>query len=141
MKKYKSIIDTYDPVLYPDLLIVVKNTTVEQLNKKYSTASGDNITEDYLGYGYACVTFCATRRKDNRKCIIVYQPCGLNKIDKNALINATHEAGHYVMEVFRDISAELSYNYQEPFCYLLQWAATNIYNTLNKKDNGSKRKK
>lgn len=139
--KKKPIIDTYDPVLYPILLVVCKDSTIEHINKYYSRPNGDDITEDFVGYGYCCITFAATRRSDNRKVIIVVQNRDIPKEDNIPLQDATHEGGHYVMDVFDEIGCNISPTDQEPFCYLLQWAADNIYKTLTKKSNGNKRKK
>lgn len=139
--KRKSIVDTYDPLIYPIQLVVVKNTTVEQLNKLFSTCTGEDVTDEYLGDQYCCITFAGIRRSDNAKCIVVYENIEIDKKDYNALRFATHEAGHYVMDMFLHIGASSPYEDQEPFCYLLEWAAEKIYLTLTKKNDGNKRKK
>lgn len=141
MYKNKPIIDTYDPVLYPVLLVVARNVTISRLNKDFSKVDDSDITEDYLGNNFVCVTFPATRRLDRRKVIIVLKNENISKFDDLPLEDATHEGGHYVMDVFNEIGASITSNEQEPFCYLLQWAVKNIYTTLTKKNNGNKRKK
>lgn len=139
--KNKPIIDTYDPVIYPVLLVVAKDVTIERLNKEYMLPDESDITEEYLGSNYCCVTFHASRRADKRKVIIVYKNNGVHRLDDLPLLDATHEGGHYVIDTFNEVGAVIDPNNQEPFCYLLQWAADCIYKTLTKKNNGNKRKK
>lgn len=139
--KKKPIVDTYDPVIYPILLVVAKDISIEKLNKEYSRADNSDITQEYLGNNFVCVTFCATRRADRRKVIIVYKNTDVHKDDDLPLIDATHEGGHYVMDTLDEVGVVIDPSNQEPFCYLLQWAVNCIYTTLTKKNNGNKRKK
>ena len=129
-----SIIDTYTTIYYVDIVVANKYTTLEELKELYTYSDGveldDNVTN------HECSTSTCIRKSDNKDCILVKynRPSdivGVNK--KEDFINTiSHEAGHVVMDIYWHMGQRITDDSQEPFCYLLGYAAECIYKTLSK---------
>lgn len=46
-KKQKKILDKYDPIIYPRILYVCKNCTLKDLQDRFTTRSGTEISDKW----------------------------------------------------------------------------------------------
>ena len=135
MKKHKSIIDTYETLYQIDIVVANKYSTVEELKKKYKY-SNDTPLDDFITTGI-CTTSVVNRLSDNKTCILIKynHDTKIKSLDPvlDFINTVCHESGHVTLEIYRAIGQDVCPCSQEPFCYLLGFAAECIYKTLKKK--------
>lgn len=128
----KSRIDIYETIYNVVLVVANQYTTIEEIREIVEYTDGEEI-DDEIMVGCANVTMC--RRKSNKMdaLLVKYNHIidiqGVNKtLD---LINTvSHEAGHVALRIYQHMDQEVYNDSQEPFCYLLGWAAECIYKTV-----------
>lgn len=130
----KSIIDTYETIYFVDIVVANKYTTLEQLKELYTYSNGDELDDSILNGD--CTSSTCKRKSDSKDiCLVKYNHSSVIKgLDKKAdLINTiSHEAGHVALDIYAHMSQQVCDCSQEPFCYLLGYAAECIYKTLTK---------
>lgn len=134
MKENKSVIDTYENLYGVDLVVANKYATLEELKELYVYSDGVELEEDLLT-GISSVATCTDKRTDKSVVLVKYNHDSTVKgIDKKVdFINTcAHEAGHVALDIYLYANQEVKKDSQEPFCYLLGWAAECIYKTLKK---------
>lgn len=130
-KKQKKILDKYDPVIYPRILYVCKNCTLKDLQDRFTTRSGTEIS-DKLDPSSETFTFYGIDKKTKNWVILV---CIGYKSDSMAdyICDICHEAEHVKQSIFEDIGLPTTVDSQEADAYLVGWAAKCIYTTFIKK--------
>lgn len=132
MNKKKSIIDEYDPVIYPRKLWVCKNVDTKKLNSVFSLVDGSCITS----YDADDTSYMWTMKVKHRKTgyygvMVVVLTDKTDKIEDVASY-AAHEAVHVEFNIFEDIDLSVPTSAQEASCYLAQWATKCIMHTALK---------
>ena len=130
-KKQKKILDKYDPVIYPRILYVCKNCTLKDLQDRFTTRSGTEISDKW-DPSSETFTFYAIDKKPKDWVILV---CIGYKSDSMAdyICDICHEAEHVKQSIFEDIGLPTTVDSQEADAYLVGWAAKCIYTTFIKK--------
>ena len=130
-KKQKKILDKYDPVIYPRILYVCKNCTLKDLQDRFTTRSGTEISDKW-DPSSETITFYAIDKKTKDWVILV---CIGYKSDSMAdyICDICHEAEHVKQSIFEDIGLPTTVDSQEADAYLVGWAAKCIYTTFIKK--------
>ena len=130
-KKQKKILDKYDPVIYPRILYVCKNCTLKDLQDRFTTRNGTEISDKWDPSGET-FTFYAIDKKTKDWVILV---CIGYKSDSMAdyICDICHEAEHVKQSIFEDIGLPTTVDSQEADAYLVGWAAKCIYTTFIKK--------
>ena len=130
-KKQKKILDKYDPVIYPRILYVCKNCTLKDLQDRFTTRRGTEISDkcDPSSETFTCY---AIDKKTKAWVILV---CIGYKSDSMAdyICDICHEAEHVKQSIFEDIGLPTTVDSQEADAYLVGWAAKCIYTTFIKK--------
>ena len=130
-KKQKKILDKYDPIIYPRILYVCKNCTLKDLQDRFTTRSGTEISDKW-DPSSETFTFYAIDKKTKDRVILV---CIGYKSDSMAdyICDICHEAEHVKQSIFEDIGLPTTVDSQEADAYLVGWAAKCIYTTFIKK--------
>lgn len=130
-KKQKKILDKYNPVIYPRILYVCKNCTLKDLQDRFTTRSGTEIS-DKCDPSSETFTLYAIDKKTKEWVILV---CIGYKCDSMAdyICDICHEAEHVKQSIFEDIGLPTTVDSQEADAYLVGWAAKCIYTTFIKK--------
>lgn len=130
-KKQKKILDKYDPVIYPRILYVCKNCTLKDLQDRFTTRSGTEISDKW-DPSSETFTLYAIDKKTKDQVILV---CIGYKSDSMAdyICDICHEAEHVKQSIFEDIGLPTTVDSQEADAYLVGWAAKCIYTTFIKK--------
>uniref|UniRef100_A0AAU8B7V9 IrrE N-terminal-like domain-containing protein n=1 Tax=Dulem virus 42 TaxID=3145760 RepID=A0AAU8B7V9_9CAUD len=127
-KKKKSIIDIYNPVIYPIELHVCKNVDYSILSKKYELEGhGKDIDIALTIFGVKEL------QTDKSICLVILNSEAKGFKDKANIVNTcAHEASHYVIDMFDFIGNNITQDTHEPVAYLAGWAASCIYKTAIK---------
>ena len=130
-KKQKKIIDKYDPIIYPRVLYVCKNCTLKDLQDRFTTRSGTEISDKW-DPSSETFTFFSIDKKTKDWVILV---CIGYKSDSmpDYICDICHEAEHVKQSIFEDIGLPATVDSQEADAYLVGWAAKCIYTTFIKK--------
>jgi hypothetical protein len=114
MDKNTTTIYEFDPCIYPRLLWVVKGGTLNGI-KEILNLGDYEVDED----GSGAVTLCNVRRKsdDNLGALIWFpKSSNMNNLDWIA-----HESTHAALYVFAEVGADVDFENQEPFAYIVGW--------------------
>lgn len=116
-KKQKKILDKYDPVIYPRILYVCKNCTLKDLQDRFTTRSGTEISDKW-DPSSETFTFYAIDKKTKDWVILV---CIGYKSDSMAdyICDICHEAEHVKQSIFEDIGLPTTVDSQEADAYLV----------------------
>lgn len=130
-KKQKKILDKYNPIIYPRILYVCKNCTLKDLQDRFTTRSGTEISDKWDPSSETFI-FYAIDKKTKDWVILV---CIGYKSDSMAdyICDICHEAEHVKQSIFEDIGLPTTVDSQEADAYLVGWAAKCIYTTFIKK--------
>lgn len=128
MLSEKGIIKAFELVVYPVPLIVAIGDVEKEVNKQYELFSPDNgqVIEgniDRPPEGYGATTYLVRDKETYQYCLLIFVP----NLGECKGSNFCHEVGHVALEIFHYIGAHISYDDQEPFCYLLG----NLFRLLN----------
>lgn len=132
-KTKKSIIDIYETIYDVDIVVANEYTTIDQLNKKYCSIDGSDLTDQ------DCTAFtqkCYNRTTNKASIIIKYCGTPEHVQDKKSYIinTAAHEALHACMYIYSRIGEDVyKSDSNELFAYLIGWLTERIYNTFTKK--------
>lgn len=102
--------------IYPRGMWVSVGVTIERLREIF------DIDADELDESCNADTCQVMNRNENLAGYLVR----FEDIDKMTAHEISHEASHVAMMIFRDIGAEVDLDNQEPFAYLVSWAANKI---------------
>ena len=109
----KGILQEFDLVIYPVLLVVAIGDMEKEINAKYKPYEEEY---NYLGHtDTPAATYRVRNKKTNDCACMVWFP----NIEKVLVSYMAHEAGHVALEIFKYIGAKANMEDQEPFCYLL----------------------
>ena len=114
MKNNKTIIHEFDPCIYPQLLWVVKGSSLEEIRK---TLEFGELSEEDKSSG--AITLSAYDKESERGGFLVWFPKA-----KDMLLHGdwmAHEASHVALGIFDYIGAEAKASDSEPFAYLVGW--------------------
>lgn len=128
--KKRLRIDTYDPVIYPRLLFVCKNATLNDLRKRFVCRDGDELDDEWDPVEGTFTLYVKDRTTDLYGVLINLADWAL-KSDK-LINNITHEAEHAKISIFEDCHLDTDSKSQEADAYLIGWIAQCVYNTVTK---------
>lgn len=128
-KNKKMICRTYDLVIYPREVIVVKNPNIRTLEKQYMESNGSNLTITEDDKNSLAVVIRCRRVKDKH---IVYLVILFNGKD-NILNTAAHEATHIWKMIKDELGIYVNIDAQECDAYPIGCITEWIYNTWKMK--------
>ena len=115
MLNEKGTIKEYDLKVYPIHFVIAIGDLEKEVNKLYKPYDEAYNWIGHPGKEHPACTYRVKNKKTGNACVLVWIP----KIDDFRGSYICHEAGHSTLEIFSYIGAKVSYNDQEPFCYLL----------------------
>ena len=125
MEKEKTTkIHEFDPVIYPRLLWVTYNCPAAVLEDLF-----EGKIEEMDKNSDADVLNCRRLKPDVKGGILIRFR---SKKDMTAK-NIAHESTHAALEIFDYVGAQISYDNQEPYAYLVGWIADCIEKVKNNK--------
>lgn len=125
MKK-DVVIDEFSNYIYPRMLWVMNGGTIEQIQRNFLDEYGQEITYDGVD-SLACVYAVTSVSSGLRGFLVWIRGKRLTTSD------IAHEAVHVAMSIYHDVGAVADANNQEPFAYLVGWAAQCISWVCNHK--------
>lgn len=132
-----GILKEYNLVVYPVNVAVSVDMSTDKLNRKYKRIDGNS---SLPGIPSDADAYCCTvkNRKTNGLCELI----NLNSETCNMSV-VTHEAVHAALDIFYAVEAEIDFDNQEPFCYLVSTITRLTESTIDKlqKKTKSKNKK
>lgn len=134
-KTKKGKVDRYYCELYDTYLYVAnRDATLSQIRKYVKWSDGEEFDEPVDNDAAATTFFNLTDKETTADAILVkYNANTQNKkIDKviDRVGIATHEATHVALRIYQLLSQNVSFESQEPFAYLVEWATECIYKTI-----------
>lgn len=125
----------YETLYDVDIVVADDKVTLEQLNKQFKFADGNDLPTDILD-GYA-TTSTVNDRVTGRNCsLIKFNDFGNKTKQEKALITAdciAHESMHSALDIFAHIGEGVDPSKSnEPLAYLVGYIAKCVYKTLNK---------
>lgn len=133
MSKKKSIVDKYDPQIYPYSLYVAKNCTNKELMKHFDLTESELLNDEESDFAY---TYWGIKHKPDMEwcCLVILTSKSVKCKNKFENVNTcAHEALHYVLHLMESIGNTQPWNKShEPYCYLQGWTTECIYTTLCK---------
>lgn len=133
-KAKKGIVDRYYCELYDTYLCVAnKDATLSQIRKYVKWPDGEEFDEP-MDSGAAKTFYTLTDKETDADAILVkYNSNTQNKkVDKviDRVGIASHEATHVALLIYQLLGQNVSFESQEPFAYLVEWATECIYKTI-----------
>lgn len=125
----------YETLYNVDIVVADDKVTLEQLNKQFKFADGNDLPTGILD-GYA-TTSTVNDRVTGRNCsLIKFNDFGNKTKQEKALITAdciAHESMHSALDIFDHIGEGVDPSKSnEPLAYLVGYIAKCVYKTLNK---------
>lgn len=134
-KLSRPTICRYETLYNVDIVIADDKVTLEQLNKQFKFADGNDLPTDILD-GYATTSTVNDRVTGKNCSLIKFNDFGNKTKQEKALITAdciAHEAMHSALDIFAHIGEEVDPSKSnEPLAYLVGYIAKCTYKTLNK---------
>ena len=115
----------FDCVIYPVIVIITIGNELSSLDKTFTDCNGNSLGfSDSEFENSKALTYTATRKEDNKFCVI------LSFEDKDSFTYkvVAHESVHAAKEIFSFINADI--NPHEPFEYLVGYIAQCCDNSL-----------
>ena len=109
---------SYSAEIYPVKMWVSFGMSVESLKNIF------DMDDDELGENDMGAVSPVKHKKENRGGFVVR----FKNVDEISALEMSHEASHVAMMTFEYIGASVDLDNQEPFAYLVSWAANNIAN-------------
>ena len=110
----KGILQQFDLVIYPVMLVIAIGDLEKEINSLYKPYD-----EQYNHIGFpkdnGAATYQVRNKKTNDSACLIWIP----KTEEVRGSYLCHESGHVTLEVFKYVGAQVDYDNQEPFCYLL----------------------
>ena len=111
----KGILKEFDLVVYPINIVAVIGDMEKEVNDIYAPNIEDCNWIEIPSLSTGMRTYLVHRKDNCQMCVLLWTPtfegCSGHYI--------CHDAGHAAFEVFNYIHADVSFDDQEPFCYLL----------------------
>ena len=122
------IVGEYEITIYPvSKLYVVVNFDEKKFNKLFHDKTNQPVTKEEID-GYYATTFSGLFDKNETPCVVVV----IN--DTKELHNTiAHEALHVACRILDQAEIYLTASSQEPYAYVVGWAAECMYKTLKRK--------
>ena len=135
IKNKRGILEQYSLTVYPLDIVVVIGDMQEEVNEYYVPTEAEYALIGKPEGGASASTYVVRGKERGELCVLIWF---LTADDcRNSVL--CHEAGHATFELFRYVGAKLSFEDQEPFCYLLGTIARFITVTLYKLPTTSKK--
>jgi len=134
-KLSRPTICRYETLYGVDIVVADDKVTLEQLNKQFKFADGDDLSTDILDGG---ATTSAVNDRVTGKCcsLIKFNDFGNKTKQEKALTIAeyiSHEAMHAALDIFAHIGENVDPSKSnEPLAYLVGYIAKCAYKTLNR---------
>lgn len=114
MVNKNGCINQYNLVVYPVDFVVVIGELEEEVNKLYMPYEEEYKNAHIVPPKFTGCTYRVRERNTGIPCVLVW----FGKIDGFTGSMVTHEVNHAALEIFQYIGAKVSFDDQEPFCYL-----------------------
>ena len=125
----------YETFYGVDIVVADDKVTLEQLNKQFKFADGNDLPTDILD-GYATTSTVNDRVTGKNCSLIKFNDFGNKTKQEKALITAdciAHESMHSALDIFAHIGEGVDPSKSnEPLAYLVGYIAKCVYKTLNK---------
>lgn len=133
-KKNKAIVRVFETYCGVELVIANKYATLKDLSN-YVYSDGDPLEKDDESFDAS--TTKVMNKTTKRKAILVRLndiscPKGTSKLSRTVQISV-HEATHVVLMLYQHMGENISLDYQEPTCYLIDDIAQKIFETFTAK--------
>lgn len=110
----KGILKQYNIVIYPVDFVVVIGEMEEEVNNLYMPYEEEFKDAHIAPPSKTGCTYRVKERATEIPCIMVW----IGKKDECTSSIVTHECDHAALDIFAYIGAKITYEDQEPFCYL-----------------------
>lgn len=114
MIKENGIIDEYPLIVYPIPFVVVVGDIEKEVNSRYKPVEDKYNWISKPGEACAASTYTVRSRKDNAHCVLIWYA----SLADFTSATCTHECDHAALEIFNFVGASITYDNQEPYCYL-----------------------
>ena len=112
----KGILQEFDLVIYPVMLVIAIGDLEKEINRFYKPYDEQyNYIVPQKSSSVAASTYQVRNKKTNDPACLIWIP----KTKEVRGSYLCHESGHVTLEIFKYIGAQVNYDNQEPFCYLL----------------------
>jgi hypothetical protein len=128
----KSRIDIYETIYNVVLVVANQYATIEEIREVVEYTDGEEIDDEVMS---ACANVTTCRRKSDKMDALLVKynhGIGIKSVNKTLdfIDTVSHEAGHVALRIYQHMDQDVCFCSQEPFCYLLGWAAECIYKTV-----------
>lgn len=133
-KTKKGIVDRYYCELYDTYLYVAnRDATLSQIRKYVKQPDGEEIDESIYNYAAVTVSILDDKETTADAILVKYNSNTRNiKVDKviDRVGISSHEATHVALRIYQELGQNVTFDSQEPFAYLVEWATECIYKTI-----------
>lgn len=119
---------SYSSEIYPVKMWVSFGMSIESLKNIF------DMDDDELGENDMGAVSPVQHKKEKRGGYLVR----FKNVNEISVLEISHEASHVAMMIYEYIGASVDLYNQEPFAYLVSWAANNITNAKMKYEQGTK---